>query len=270
MTEACKWEKLRRVRYGDLLRLFRHRWGRTLPDGDDGAREDFFELMQLISLAPAGSDEKMANAIEIWAPWMPEWEAEKYIEHLNSVPQYQRTRTARELGKMLNLTNADREKYGLWSILPIDMTDEQLAEQRKAKDRQRKAKRRQQRGIRTRVEYLAELATRPRPWEDEGISRRAWQKRQRKLVREVCPDSSPGESSTILCKAENNLANQKRVETQRRGLQERGEPKSPRKDTKEGEVERQAPQGLSALRTHPANDERLIALDNWGKNAEKK
>jgi hypothetical protein len=164
MTEACKWEKLRRVRYGDLLRLFRHRWGRTLPDGDDGAREDFFELMQLISLAPAGSEEKMANAIEIWAPWMPEWEAEKYIEHLNSVPQYQRTRTAKELGKMLNLTNADREKYGLWSILPVDMTDEQLAEQRKAKDRQRKAKRRQQRGIRTRVEYLAELATRPKPW----------------------------------------------------------------------------------------------------------
>src|SRR6185312_4190980 len=139
MTEAGNWEKLRRVRYGDLLRLFRHRWGRTLPDGDDGAREDFFELMQLISLAPAGSEEKMANAIEIWAPWMPEREAEKYIEHLNSVPQYQRTRTARELGKMLNLTNADREKYGLWSILPIDMTDEQLAEQRKAKDRQRKA-----------------------------------------------------------------------------------------------------------------------------------
>ena len=76
MTEACKWEKLRRVRYGDLLRLFRHRWGRTLPEGDDGAREDFFELMQLISLAPAGSEEKMANAIEIWTPWMPEWEAE--------------------------------------------------------------------------------------------------------------------------------------------------------------------------------------------------
>ncbi len=157
MTEAGKWEKLRRVRYGDLLRLFRHRWGRTLPDGDDGAREDFFELMQLISLAPAGSEEKMANAIEIWAPWMPEREAEKYIEHLNSVPQYQRTRTARELGKMLNLTNADREKYGLWSILPIDMTDEQLAEQRKAKDRQRKAKRRQQRGIRTRVRVFGRV-----------------------------------------------------------------------------------------------------------------
>ena len=60
----------------------------------------------------------------------------------------------------------------------IDMTDEQLAEQRKVRERNRRARKRRERGVRTKEAYLAELAARPKPWITEGISRRTWERRK--------------------------------------------------------------------------------------------
>ena len=37
--KVAKWERVRRLRYGCLIRLFRHRYGYQLPD-DDAGRED--------------------------------------------------------------------------------------------------------------------------------------------------------------------------------------------------------------------------------------
>ena len=37
--DADKWELIRRLRYGALLKLLRHRWGHVLPD-DDAGRDD--------------------------------------------------------------------------------------------------------------------------------------------------------------------------------------------------------------------------------------
>jgi hypothetical protein len=34
--DVAKWELIRRLRYGALLKLFRHRWGNELPDDDAG------------------------------------------------------------------------------------------------------------------------------------------------------------------------------------------------------------------------------------------
>ena len=42
-ADAAKWELIRRLRYGALLRLFRHRWGNELPD-DDAGRDDLWLL----------------------------------------------------------------------------------------------------------------------------------------------------------------------------------------------------------------------------------
>ena len=115
----------------------RSRYGHTLPD-DDAGREDLFELLLSISLGPEG-ERKMANAIEVSAPWMGADETGQLIDQINRIPAYQRKRTARELGERLRVTNRERELLKLKTIKPFDMTDKQLKEQRKAKQPRQKA-----------------------------------------------------------------------------------------------------------------------------------
>jgi hypothetical protein len=54
---------LRRLRLGNLRKLFRHRYGPTLPD-DDAGREDLRELLLPVSVS-TNADIKMPKAIEV-------------------------------------------------------------------------------------------------------------------------------------------------------------------------------------------------------------
>jgi hypothetical protein len=245
-ADAGKWEVLRRLRYGDVLKLIRSRYGAVPPD-DDAGRPDVMELLFLASMAPAGWEKKVRHAIELYAPWMSADEVESLIQHLSVTPPYQKLRTAEELGRILNLTNADRERLKLWRIKPVDMTGEELAEQSKARTRDRKAKARRANGVRTRAEYLAEIV-KPKPWEDAGISRRQW---QRRCLR-VCPEMSWGEGQTIVTKQRTHLATSELGVSQEEGLQ--GSVATGRTvDTENSEQAERIEQGSSpALRTHPA------------------
>jgi hypothetical protein len=113
-------------------------------------------------------------------------EVESLLQHLFVTPNYQKLRTAEELGRILHLTNAERERLKLWRIRPFDMTAEQLAKQAKERQRARRERARRKRGIKTKEAYLAELASIPKPWIAEGISQRTWQRRKKK-----CRDASP-------------------------------------------------------------------------------
>ena len=93
---------------------------------------------------------------------------------------YERSLTALELGRRLGLTNAEREALKLWPFLPIDKTEEELAEQSKARERERRARKRRAKGVRTRKAYLAELARKPKPWITEGISRSAYYRKRKR------------------------------------------------------------------------------------------
>jgi hypothetical protein len=74
------------------------------------------ELLYLASMAPAGAEKKIRNNIELYAPCV---EVEALIQHLSVTPHYQKVRTAEELGRLLHLTNAERERLKLWRIRPI-------------------------------------------------------------------------------------------------------------------------------------------------------
>ena len=147
-------EMMRRLRVGNLRKLFRHRYGPTLPD-DDAGREDLRELLLPISTGPHANI-KMPNAVETWAPWMKPGEAAPLIDYTNRTPRRQRMLTAKQLGKRQCVTNAQRERLKLWTIAPYDMTDEQMKEWRKAKDRERRRRLRQLRGAKSRPEYEAQ------------------------------------------------------------------------------------------------------------------
>ena len=64
-----KTETMRRLTYGNLIKLFQHRYGHTLPD-DDAGRADLRLLINNVSLAVAEPQKKMRHVIELWAPWM--------------------------------------------------------------------------------------------------------------------------------------------------------------------------------------------------------
>jgi hypothetical protein len=203
-----KREALRRARLGDLQRLFQSRYGtRGLPD-DDAGRGDLFELVMVTSLAPAAHEKKGLCIIELWAPWMPRGEAEALVNHVWGLDLYERTPTARTLGNRLRMTNAERERLRLWTIKPFDMTDEQLVEQSKARQRARRERKRRDKGVRSRAAYLVEMKAKPKPWLGEGIDRATWYRRRAKAVR-------LGRVETIVGKDRNNLVALRVVESQR-------------------------------------------------------
>lgn len=83
----------------------------------------------------------------------------------------------REVAKRVHFTNEQRERNRLWTIPPVDMTTEQLADQRREKDRQRKTLARRRARALSREAYLAAIAG-AKPWLKEGISRATWFRRQ--------------------------------------------------------------------------------------------
>jgi hypothetical protein len=274
MTSAAEWELIRRLRYGALLRLFRHRWGNELPH-DDAGRDDLWLLVTNVSLAAAEPEKKMRHVIEMWAPWMPAVEREAYVKHVWGLDIYERTLTAQELGKRLGLTNAEREALKLWQFLPIDKSDEELVEQAKVRERERRARKRRERGVRTREAYLAELATRPKPWIAEGFSRRTWERR-----RKVSPDMtqgvsgdqsgvSQGESEIIVFKQRTHVASPNMRNLCKEGLH--GGALMEDLTIKATEVRKMETNASSSpeLRTDLATDDpRIAALSKWGGAAE--
>ena len=180
---------MRRLRLGDLRRLFADRCrGLILPD-DDAGRDYLHELLLPISLGPNeaikrarveiwGPTDRMRREIEHWAPWMSEDETEELLIDINLMPPWQRKPVARTLGERLQVTYGERARLGLRTIGPCDMTEAGMALIRKQKKRQRDKLRRLGRGAKTRAEYLAASLSQTKPWEQEGISRRTWERRR--------------------------------------------------------------------------------------------
>src|SRR5262249_54321638 len=184
-VKLSKDERLRRLRLGDLRKLLRDRCGSVLPD-DDAGREYLLELLLPISLGPNeavqrpgaiqiwGPTDRMRAEIEHWAPWMSEDEARELRIEINGTPVWQRKPMARTLGERLNVPYAERARLGLRTIGPCDMTEAGMALIRKQKKRQRNKLRYAQ----SRTAYMAASLSQMKPWEQEGISRRTWERRR--------------------------------------------------------------------------------------------
>ena len=182
MSKPDKWEAVRCFRHGDFIKLFRHRWGHALPD-DDAGRADLWLLVCNASLARREPEKKMRHLIEVWAPWMTAEECSEYVKHVWGLDFYRRLMTGREIGEQLGLTNATREALKIRQFKPTDMTDEELVEQRKAKQRERMRRARNRDGITpSRSTHLAKFESQSRPWEALGIHRRTWERRRAALA----------------------------------------------------------------------------------------
>jgi hypothetical protein len=97
----------------------------------------------------------------------------------------------------VRFTNEQRERNRLWTIPPIDMTEEQLAEQRRKKDRRRKMIARRKAKMLTRAAYLATVAS-TKPWLKENKSERTWYRHQAKARAATAEGSSAPQSCVAL------------------------------------------------------------------------
>ena len=226
-------------------------------------------LVTNVSLAAAEPEKKMHHVIEMCAPWMSAKERSAYVKHVWGLDIYERTPTAKELGERLGLTNPEREALKLWPFLPIDKTEEELAEQAKVRERERRARKRREKGVRTREAYLAELAGRPKPWIVQGISRSAY---YRKRTRdELSPRLRRGESEIIVFKQRTQVVSPNVGGLRKEGHQRSVSGESPKQITREAKRAETKASCSPELRTDSVSiDSRLAALENWGAAAKGK
>ena len=166
----------------------------------------------------------------------------------------------------MRLTNAERERRSLWPIKPFDMTDEQLAELRKAKSRHRRAIKRREKGIRTkeslygRVGEQAEALGSMRALANEPGRDGRRRTAGAKLSRDC--------DATIVSKEEHQVATTERVEAPRRGLQGS---EATRRRVEEGEVgeqaERQEKWCSPELRLHTTTSLATFRVRRYGRNS---
>jgi len=158
------------LRVAELRRLFRDRYGRTLPD-DDAGRDDVVVMAHHLARRHA-EPRRIRNWIELNAPWMAADEAGEIVRRVVANPIRWR---ADKLAARLQLTEADRRRLRIRTIGAIDMTKQERQQARRLRQRQRDRARRRAQGKTTRAEYLAaKSVNRTKPWIALKISRATW------------------------------------------------------------------------------------------------
>lgn len=161
------------LRLHDLARIFRSRYGLTLPD-DDAGREDLkIALHHLASLAHPRSH--IANWIDLWAPWLTAAEQKEIVGTALANPQHYK---ADGLAWRLRLKAEERRMLGVTTIGAIDENKAARLKRRKLLDKQRKENIRRAKGAKPRKQYEAQSLSKAKPWLAQGISRRTWYRKR--------------------------------------------------------------------------------------------
>lgn len=120
--------QLAALRLHDLARLFRARYGVTLPDDDAGRDDMMVAVNHCASLAhPLGRIDKWLG---LWCPWMTLAERDAIATQAILHKQHW---TADQLAWRLRLTDADRTALGITTIGAIDCSKAQRRKRRKAR-----------------------------------------------------------------------------------------------------------------------------------------
>jgi len=165
------------LRLHDFARLFRSRYGLTLPD-DDSGRDDIPPVIHHIA-ALKQSARKAAMWLELWAPWLTLAEQRQFIS--NGIASARAWR-ADQLAWRYHVTREERTMLGLTTIGAIDHAKAARTKRRRERDKQRKARARRAAGATPRDQYLATAVRNAAPWAMEGVSRATWYRRRAALV----------------------------------------------------------------------------------------
>lgn len=120
------------LRLNDLAKLFRGRYGLTLPDDDAGRDDLAVALAHIATLSKA--HERMVAYCEVWAPWLQVGEAKRMMVDAFANQQHWK---ADQLAWRMRLTAADRTTLGITTIGAIDLPKHARANRRKARSKAR-------------------------------------------------------------------------------------------------------------------------------------
>lgn len=169
-------------RMAELTQWFEFVYGGTFPD-DDAGREDIKIACHHMAQRRRGARDRILSYLKENAPWMSEAEAKNLADKVIAKPcKYQ----ADTLAELLGVTDAKRTEFGFTTIGAIDVTKAERAERRKERWRTNSAKLRVRQRIAkggpTRAEYEAKSASKAKPWESMGMSRRTWYRKGKPMA----------------------------------------------------------------------------------------
>jgi hypothetical protein len=147
------------LRKAEMQRIFRDRWGRTLPD-DDAGRSDL--RLMADHLAQLGTH-YITGWARVWAPWLTEDELDALIRDVGQGRYWKPD----DLGRELNLKYRTRKRLRIKTIREVDRTTAQRRKARKKQKAAAEAARRAKAGAKPHALSEAQL----KPWLALGTSR---------------------------------------------------------------------------------------------------
>jgi hypothetical protein len=151
----------------DMMIIVQYRYGPEIPN-DDAGRGDLDIILKLHAGHPTNGGDRVKHCIDILAPWMSQEERDITVSDLTGIDGRRIRPCRNELREQVRLSAANMERLGITHIPPFDLTDQQLADYRRAK---RNAKRRARRSKQPRDDFLRFSISRLEPWKTLGIGR---------------------------------------------------------------------------------------------------
>lgn len=150
------------------------RYGERLPDTPDARRLVTIIAQHMARIPAANTFQTIPAWLALYAPFYTKPETIELLDLIENSPTKWR---AKELGFALKLKAADRHRLRITTIAPCDASPQELAQQ--SKERAKLAKRiaRRLKGIKPREQYIEEITAIPKPWTQQGISRRTYFRR---------------------------------------------------------------------------------------------
>lgn len=164
------------LRIRDLCKLFRARYGSAaIPQHPDALR-DIETVAHHLARLPGNPVDRIRSWVELRAEWMSLADLRAIIDSVTERPRHW---TADQLAWRLKVIEQDRAALKLTTIGAVDLSKAERAKRRKQRAKVAQQRRRRQQGTKPRAEYLAEQASKPKPWVELGISRRTYYRRIR-------------------------------------------------------------------------------------------
>jgi hypothetical protein len=145
--------RLAHLRWRELQRLSRYRYGAVMPDTFE-ARRDLEILLGYAIL----TGKKPSHQAELWAPWLDPAEAEHLAAHQRPI-----LHRADDLAKKLDLHYCDRQALAITTIGSVDVDQaerDRLRRQRDYNERKRKRKAKQEEPMQTETAPKHDLSRR--------------------------------------------------------------------------------------------------------------
>ena len=153
-------------RVSELSKIYWHQYPHGLPHNGLGVKYAKY-MLRTIAFLP---NDRRKQWLDRHAPWMDA----PTRDYILSLGPYWYAPVS--LGNKLELYDEDREKLQAWSIEAVGITKKERRMINKEKNCKAQERRRRKSGAKPRAESLS----RTKPWADEGISRRTWERRRRK------------------------------------------------------------------------------------------